>query len=174
MLDTGGQYLVDDDDEETASFRARDAEDLLISRGTAEDLDELVLLLGYREYRRIDGDGEKIYEKYREDWRRVFDQCEEWYKDYDQFMSWATGEDELKYLGRAKSSIEKIIAAAERYTAVEIRLLTDYGIRVFDLVTIVETLKERIRAIRQNKGRGGAGNRGTGGASRGSGGAGRE
>jgi hypothetical protein len=167
-LNSAGHYLVDNDDETTAGFRARDAEDLLISRGTAADLDELVLLLGYREYRAIEGQGEKIFEKYRDDWRRVFDRCAEWLKDYEQYMGWASGEDELKYLGRAKSVIEKIIAAAQRYKAVEVRLLTDMNTRVFDLVTIVETIKERIRSIRQS-GRGGA-NRGGGGGGRGTGG----
>jgi hypothetical protein len=52
----------------------------------------------------------------------------------------------------------------ERYKAVEVRLLMD-GVDKFSLVTEIEVLKERIRALQQG---GGGGNRG-GGNSRGGG-----
>ncbi len=154
--DVTGEYIVDQDDEKTVTFRAKDAEDLCISDGTVENLDDLALLLGIREYRVLEGNAVKIFENYTTNWRRTLDNCVEWLQDYEQFMGWASGDDELKYLGQAKGRVEKVIAAMDRYSAVETRLRMQYGVRKFDLVTVVETIKERIRGARQG-GRGGGG-----------------
>ncbi|MBT8486315.1 MAG: hypothetical protein KJO43_12100 [Phycisphaerae bacterium] len=164
-LDTDGDYIVDDSDEETAEFRAKSAEDLCISDGTVENLDDLALLLGMREYRVLDGGGETMFEDYQESWRRTLENCKTWLLDYEQFLGWANGEDTLKYLGQAKGRLEKVLAAIERYNAVEVRLGMEAGIRKFDLITLIEQLKERIRALRQaNRGAGrGGGGRGIGG-----------
>jgi hypothetical protein len=55
FLDTSGEYIVDADDERPTNFNAKHAEDFLVSSGTAETLDDLAMLLGYREYRIMDG-----------------------------------------------------------------------------------------------------------------------
>jgi hypothetical protein len=156
MLDTSGEYVVDDDEEAGVTFAARDAENFCISQGTVESLDDLALLMGIREYRMAEGEGEEIFEKYREDWRRSLENCKTWWGDYGQYMGWASGEDTLKYLGRAKATVQKILSAMERYKAVEIRVGMELGLRKFDLVTIIEQLKEQIRALRAS-GRGGGG-----------------
>ena len=64
----------------------------------------------------------------------------------------ATGDDQLKYLGQAKNRVEKVISAMERYDAVETRLRMQYGVTKFDLVTVVEQIRERIRAARPRRG----------------------
>jgi hypothetical protein len=163
-LSDEGEYLVDGSDGSTVSFNAKTAEDFILSDGTAESLDDLALMLGFREYRLAQGKAESIFEGHREGWRRSLDQCTEWFRDYEQYLGWANGDETLKYLGMAKGTLEKVLRAMERYKAVEVRLLMD-GVDKFSLVTEIEVLKERIRALQQG---GGGGNRG-GGNSRGGG-----
>lgn len=163
-LDTSGEYVVDSSDKRTANFSAKHAENFCISQGTAESLDDLALLKGIREYRVCEGDSEAIFEDYKEDWRRRFENCREWYLEYEKFRGWASGEDTVKYLGRAKQMLEKILSAARANKAVEFRIMTDYGLRTIQLETQIEQINEQLRAMRgqQRGGRGGRGG-GTGG-----------
>ncbi len=158
-----GEFLVDDDDENTVDFRAKDAENLAISDGTVETLDDLAFLLGYREYSVIEGAGEQLVENYTERWRRTFEDSKKCLQDCFQHQSWATGDETLKWLGRAKLDLEKIIKAMERYKAVEIRWRTDLGKSKLELEIEVEKIKEQIRALRQQGGGRGGGGRGMGG-----------
>ncbi|MHC4414396.1 MAG: Clp protease/crotonase-like domain-containing protein [Planctomycetota bacterium] len=164
-LNDQGEFIVDNDESKTLGLRAKTAEDLLISDGTVENLDDLAFLLGYREYRVIEGKGQDLVEDYVEQWRRVYEQTKGWWADYYQHKDWATGADTLKWLGRAKRDVEQIINAMERYEAVEIRWQTDLGVKKFDLETLVEQLKEQIQALKtQGRGGGyGVGGRGLGG-----------
>jgi hypothetical protein len=159
-LDKNGEYVVDDSDKSTVNFSAKHAEDFCISDGTAESLDDLALLMGIREYRVCDGAGEGVFEAYREDWRRRFENCAEWFADYEKFRGWASGDDAVKYLGRAKQMLQKIIAAARAHKAIELRLMMDYGVRLADLELMVDQMNEQLRAMRQRGGRGGGGGRG--------------
>ncbi|MCH8152805.1 MAG: hypothetical protein IH830_10600 [Planctomycetes bacterium] len=153
-----GEFLVDDDDENTVDFSAKAAEDLAISDGTVETLDDLAFLLGYREYRVIEGKGEQLVENYTEQWRRTFEDSKKCLQDHFQHQRWATGDETLKWLGRAKRDLEKIIKAMERYKAVEIRWRTDLGKSKLELEIEVEKIKEQIRALKQqDRGRGGGG-----------------
>jgi hypothetical protein len=161
ITDTSGEYVVDPSEDATITFTADQAEDFRISSGTAEDMYDLALLLGIREFRVLDGEAEAIFEDYTEDWRRLFEQTKDWWYDYAKYREWAQGDEALKYLGRAKSTVERIIGAMERYEPVEMRFMMEYGVRKFDLETIVEVLREQIRSIRQS-GRGGGGGRGGG------------
>ena len=160
--DQSGHVIVDDDDEATVGFSAKAAEDLRISDGTAETLDDLALLLGIREYRIIDGKGDDIFEAHQENWFRVFKAAEQELQDWQKYRGWASGEDTVKYLGRAKTSLEKILAAMNRYKSVETRLGMG-GVSRFWVETQIELLKEQIRAARQNAGFGGGGIGGGGG-----------
>jgi hypothetical protein len=165
---TTGEFVVDSDDERTVGFRSKVAEDLLISDGTVESLDDLAFLMGYREYREVGENGQGHVEDYVERWQKVFDQTREWYLDFQQHMGWASGDETLQWLGRAKRDLERIISAMERYRAVEIRWQRDFGVSKFELETQVEQMKERIRALKGGRG-GGLGGRG-GGPGRGPGG----
>jgi hypothetical protein len=161
----GGEFIVDDDDEKTVGFRAKVAEDLLISDGTVENLDDLAFLLGYREYNEVGGHGQEIVNDYIADWHKLFNQTKVWYQDYQQHMGWATGADTIRYLGKAKSELEKIIRAMERYEAVEHRWQRDLGISKFQLETQVEQMKEQLQALKSGRGaniggRGGGGGMG--------------
>ena len=156
-LDEYGEFVIDNDDEHTANFRANAAENLLISDGTADTLDDLALLLGFREYRVIDAYAKEVVDGYREGWRTAFKNTVTWWKDYQQYMGWAGGEDALRYLSKAKRSIERIIKAMDRYPPVELRWKEERGTTKFQLEMLIEELKLRIRALRQRGARGGGG-----------------
>ena len=156
-LDDSGEYIVDTSDKRTTEFRAKTAEDFCISKGTAESLDDLALLLGFREYQVQDGQAQKILDDYTADWRRLYDQSFDHIRDYQQFMSWATGDDAVKYLGKAKASIERVLASMERYKAVETRLLRETGTSKLDLITIIEQIKEHLRRPKDTQPAGGGG-----------------
>ncbi len=164
-LDEAGEFVIDNDDEKTANFRAKPAENLLISDGTAETLDDLALLLGFREYRVVDEYAKEVVDGYRKAWRRAYSKAVASWKDYQQYMGWANGEDALQYLGKAKRMIEQIIKAMDRYPPVELRWQQEVGSNKFQLEMLVEQLKQRIRDLRQQRGTrgGGGGGLGTGG-----------
>jgi uncharacterized membrane protein YgcG len=182
-LDTEGEYTLDDSDARTVNFTAKNAEDFCISHGTAETIDDVALMMRMREFRVAEGAAEEIFEDYKEDWRQAYEACKQSFLDYNKYMGWANGEDAAKYLGRAKRELEKIVVAIDRYQAVEIRLLAEFGQAAsrFNIITQIEILKERLRAMRQQRGgtgasggasggRGPAGGSGGGGRGRGRGG----
>ncbi len=171
-LDTRGEYVVDSSEERSVNFFAKDAENLCLSKGTAENLDDLALLLGIREYRVMDSEGEQVFDTYHKSWRRSFENCVEWWDDYNLYMSRAGGDEAIGYLGKAKKTIERMLAATKRHEAVKIRLMTDLGLRQFDLETIIEQLKIQIASLRQGRGRGGGGGGRGGGSGGGPGGGG--
>lgn len=90
-LNGEGDYVIDGSDEETALFTAKTAEDFGISDGTAETLDDLLMLLGYREYRLVDGPAERKLEEYQANWRRAYEQAQEALIDYATHLGWAGG-----------------------------------------------------------------------------------
>ncbi len=165
-----GEFVVDSDVKNTVEFRAKSAEDLLISSGTVESLDDLLFLMGYREYRLVDGQGEKLVDAYIDQWRKAFDQTKEWYADYQQHRGWAGGDEALKWLGRAKRDLEQIISTMKRYKAVGFRWQTDMGISMDKLEVEVEKIREEIQALKDGRRGGGGGNRSGGGMSGGGGG----
>lgn len=157
-----GEFVVDDNTEKTVGFRAKIAEDLLISDGTVENLDDLAFLMGYREYCDVGANGQQMVEGYVEKWRKIWDQTQVWYQDYFQHQGWAGGDETLKWLGRAKRDLEQIITAMNRYKAVEVRWQYDMGITKLSLEIEVEKMKEQIRALKSGRGASGGGGGGGG------------
>lgn len=162
--DTAGQWVVDSSADNVANFNASLAEDMGLSQGTVENLDDLMFLMGYREYDEADS-GKEMVEKYVSDWRRTFDRCKTWWADAQQKMGWATGDDAIKYLGSAKTDLERILRACRQYPAVEARWQQDYGMSILQLELQIEGIKDQIGDMRRgNQGRGrSGGNRGRGG-----------
>ncbi len=161
-----GEFVIDNDDEKTLALRAKAAEDLLISNGTIDSLDDLAFLLGYREYREIDGKGSQLVDTYVEKWRAQFEKTKELWADYEQHLNWASGDETMRWLGKAKRDLEQIIKAMNRYKAVETRWRTDINQTKLGLEIEVEKLREQIRALkstrRGNYGGGGGGGFGGG------------
>lgn len=167
-LNNRGEYTVDNSDKRTVDFTAKTAEDFCLSDGTADTLDDLALLLGIREYRLLEGKAEKEHEKYVEDWRRTLDRALTQLEDYNVYMSQASGRDAIKYLGKAKNTLQKVIGAINRYRAVEMRL-RDQGVSKMGLEVTIEQIREQLRALSRG-GSAGGGGRGGGGSGFGAGG----
>jgi hypothetical protein len=148
--DLFGEEVVDASDERVAGFRSKEAEDLCISDGTAETLDDLALLLGFREYSVIDEHPDKIFEGYRTDWRGTFDRALKLWKDYQQYLQW--GE-----LNKAKRSLEGVLQAIKKYPAVATRIRDELGLTELYVEIMLERLEEQMK--QGGGGRGGGGGR---------------
>ncbi|MBC04353.1 MAG: hypothetical protein CMJ34_13785 [Phycisphaerae bacterium] len=157
----GTVWTIDSSDKSVARFDADSAEQVMLSRGTVQNLDDLMFLLGYREYGTADS-GEKLVDDYKETWRRTFERCASWLKDARDRQSGGT----LADLGAAKNALEKVLKAGQRYPAVAARLRQDYGIDLFQLETQIEAMKRQIAEGRRS----GRNRRGGGGSGRGGGG----
>ena len=141
----GTAWTIDSNPKAVARFDADSAEQVMLSKGTVENLDDLMFLLGHREYNEANS-GVEIVDDYKETWRRTFERCESWLKDARDRQGGGT----LADLGAAKASLEKVLRAGQRYPAVAVRLQRDYGIDLFNLETQIETMKRQIAEGRRN------------------------
>lgn len=171
--DENGTYVVDPSDKTPAAFDAKSAEDLLLSKGTVDELDDLLFLLGYREWDRSlvekKEDGAKFTEDYVKRWRKSLEQCIENIDTYERELGWANGDDAVAHLGKAKKAMEEILAAMTKYEAVEKRL-RKYDLSIVQVKLNIQTLKEQIAAANKKKPGGGGGSAPGGGRGRGLGG----
>jgi hypothetical protein len=159
-LGTGGEYDIDRSTERVAKFTARTAENFGISSGTAENLDDVALLLGLREYDVIDANSRAIFDGYVEDWRKTLERAEQLAEDYQKHMSWAQGEDYITYFGRAIRDLEGILRCIRQYDAVRIRAAQQYGIQEQQIELQIKIMKEQLAAARRgNRGATGRGGR---------------
>ena len=161
-LDGEGEYLVDGNPNVTTSFTSRDAENFCISKGTADDLDDLALLLGVREYRVCDGSGREIFEDHVEGWRNSFERAEDALQSLPEIGADPTL-DAMAKLGKQKKAWETVLRQIRRYDATAIRLLYKYGLNESAAIIQIEIIEEQIRQIRRSQ-------RGNRGGSRGGGG----
>lgn len=173
--DEDGTYVVDSSDEHAASFNAKSAEDLMLSKGTADDLDDLIFLLGYREWDKSlvekKEDGAAIIDEYINRWREGYTRSREYWNTYRREIGWSGGDPDeaIAHLGKARKALQDIIDIMKRYPAVEARWKSRRSGNRLDLITVEQLLKEvkqQITAIeraRQQGRRSGGG--GTGGGS---------
>jgi hypothetical protein len=159
LNDTTGVWIVDGSNEGVVNFEATLAEDTLLSDGTADSLDDLMFLLGYREYTQTES-GPKLAKQYVADWRKALERCEELKGEIDDV------EPTVQGLNKAKGALEKILAAMKQFPAVQKRI----GNKQSDIEIMIDNIKKDIqRAKDAGKGNGGSGG---GGNSRGLGGGG--
>lgn len=140
--DTTGTIVVDSDENRVANFDARLAEDLGLSRGTADSVEDLMFQLGYREWDDSLGksgqDGVKLVGDYITGWRKAWTDSLEAYGQYDQ----ASKATDAKSTGKAVKALEQIKSAMTRYPAVELR----WKMRGMDRSAVeglIKQLKER-------------------------------
>ena len=158
LTDTTGVWIVDGSNEGVVNFEANLAEDTMLSDGTADSLDDLMFLLGYREFTQTES-GPKLAKQYVTDWRKALERVEELAGDVEE------AEPTVQGLSKAKSSLERILAAMKQYPAVATRLrmkTTDVQIQIDNIKKDIERVKE---AEKGNRGAGssGGGGRGLGG-----------
>ncbi len=166
--DTSGMWVVDSSDQAACAFNAQLAEDAMLSDGTADSLDDLMFLLGYREFEKLDS-GEKVGAQYIKDWRKAMDECTKNMEDA------AETEDTVAGLGKRKGYYEKTIALMKRYPAIEKRReMQQRGVSIIALEGAVDDIKKEIQRQREaeKQGRQNGGGGGGGGGGRGLGGGG--
>ncbi len=158
----GVVWEIDGSDKAVARFDSDSAENVMLSQGTVTDLDDLIFLLGYREFDQANS-GVELHERYVEAWRRTYERCQEWLKDIRD-----RGGSTVQDLGAQRNLWENILGGMRRYPAVEARLKRETGMGTFEVETEIEKIKEGIRRARQN----GRDNGGRGGSRGGNGGGG--
>ncbi|MBM4112322.1 MAG: hypothetical protein FJ253_02940 [Phycisphaerae bacterium] len=173
--DVDGTYVVDNSEKAVPVFNAKAAEDLMLSKGTCDDLDDLMFLLGYREWDKSlvekKEDGAPLVDDYIKKWRAAFAKCREAWRTYEREMEYASGEDALAHLGKARKALQEILDAMNKYPAVEKRMGAA-GIRKIDIERLLREIREQITAIEGRK-RAVRGGGGLSGGGRGIGGSGR-
>ena len=163
--DTTGTWVVDSSEERAVRFEAPVAEEILLSDGTADTLDDLVFLLGYRDYTKIET-GEKIAKQYTDDWRKGMKNVLEWMEEASQT------EDDIAGLGRRKSFYEKVLAALKSFPVIEKRReIAGNGISRQAIEGAIDDIKKDIQRQRDAE-KGVRGGNGGGGGGRGLGGGG--
>ena len=167
--DTSGSWVVDSSADLPLNLSASVAEDILLSDGSADTLDDLMFLLGYREYTAIDS-GEKLGKQFTEDWRKAMKNIFTWMEEA------AETEDSVQGLGKRKSLYEKVVAAFKAYPFIEGRReCQQQGINRQAIEGAIDDIKKELQRLREaekeNGGAGGGGG-GSGGGGRGLGGGG--
>ncbi len=164
LADTSGTWVLDSSKDAPVNFQAQIAEDTLLSDGTADTLDDLMFLLGYRDFVKVDS-GEKIAKQYTDDWRKAMKNVQEWLKDAGEV------DDSLIGLGKRKSFFEKIVSALKQYPVIEKRRELG-GINRLQLENEIDNIKKQIQKMRDAGKNNGGGGGGGGGGGKGLGGGG--
>lgn len=159
LPNTTGTWIVDSSKDNVANFSATLAEESGLADGVADDLDDLMFLLGYREYKKLEN-GEKIGGTYVEDWRKAFERCKDWLRDASEADGDAAG------LGKQKSLLEKVVAAMKQYPAIEYRMRMEGLPGRVQLELQIDNIRKEIQRYKDAE----KANRGTGGSSGGGGG----
>ena len=161
--DTKGHWVVDGRDDSTAGFSAESAEELGLSKGSADSLDELLFVLGIREFERVPDDGEKLHKEYVDAWRKAYDQCTKLIEEANVAQEDAQNANPKGNLNKAKSALDRVLGLMKKYPPLEARL-QQFGINRLAVETEILNLTEQLRALSQSQqGQGASG----GGGSRG-------
>jgi hypothetical protein len=154
--DASGTWVVDGSaDRITANFNAELAEELGLSDGTVSDdpitmIDDMMYQRGYRSFERMSADGAVIVNEYIEGWRKALEDIVEAYPKYEEALGDATGANEKKFVQKAKSILESVLAKLKKYPAIEIKLRQEFGITRLEIETEILRLQERLRGLNKS------------------------
>ncbi len=154
--DASGTWVVDGSPERiTANFNAELAEELGVSDGTVSDdpatmIDDMMYQRGYRSFERIPEDGAVIVNEYIEGWRKALADIVEAYPKYEEALGDATGANEKKFVQKAKSILESVLAKLKKYPAIEMKLRQEFGITKLEIETEILRLQERLRGLNKS------------------------
>ncbi len=165
--DDAGTWVVDGSEKAFAEFDAETAEDLGLADGTANDVDELMFIRGFREYQLVhaDGDstsgaGEALMAKWQKEWNRAFDSAEELWQEARSKLQL----DGAKYLDLAKKNYERIVSILEKNDAALTKWRMTRHPSLDQLKDQIEQWRQeqiaRNRAKKDNQGGGSGGGRG--------------
>lgn len=150
--DSSGTFVIDSSDTLVANFDAKTAEDFGLCDGIADNIEDLMFLLGYREWDDSLGknnqDGVKIVGDYITEWRKTYAKSVESLNEFEKNKS------DPKKINSAKQALEKIRDSMKKFPAVEYRWKIDRGLDLNEVETMILKLKEQ--------GKSGSGSGGTG------------
>lgn len=145
----GSWYVIDTTDDASARFNSKLAEDTGLADGIAEDMADLMSLLGYPEFTTVDS-GEKIYRDTNSAWRRRYRESKKWMEDFQQPV------DDPKDLGKRKQILEKMQQAFKQSPQFAKMWEWTRGLTEDQLKLLIEQLTEQIRSYqKQQQGSGG-------------------
>lgn len=154
--DTKGRWIVVDNSMEAAAgFSSQAAEDTGLSEGTAENVEDLLGLLGYPEYSVV-GNGEKLYADSVRSWRAKWADVKKALQDFQKPM-----DDATKELPGRKVLVQKVLQAVKQSPQVAQMALWKYGLDQTRLEILLKEIEEQIR--QNQKSRTGGGRKGSGG-----------
>jgi hypothetical protein len=156
----GSWYVVDQSDEVSARFTSKTAEDTGLTDGVAQDMDDLMYLLGYPEYTKVDS-GEKIFRDTNAAWRKKYAETKKWMEEYQQPM------EDARDLGKRKQILEKMLAAFKQSPQLARMWEWTRGLTEDQLKILIEQLTEQIRTNQKQKQGSGSGSGPGGGGSMG-------
>ncbi|NBX25892.1 MAG: hypothetical protein EBQ99_07565 [Planctomycetes bacterium] len=154
--DRNGTFLIDGDPSRVANFDARTAEDFGLSDGTADSLDDVMFMLGYRAYddTLVKGgqDGTKIVGDYIAAWRKAWEDSQASFGEYERMAS----SGDPKELVKARKALEAVQGAMERFPAVELRWRMK-GLSKPQVEGLLKQLKEKAKPAKGGSRGGGGG-----------------
>ncbi|NBY67430.1 MAG: hypothetical protein EBQ58_01000 [Betaproteobacteria bacterium] len=146
--DTKGTFLVDGDSQAVANFDAKTAEDLGLCDGIADSIEDLMFLLGYREWDDSLGknnqDGVKIVGDYIAEWRKAYTKSIESFGEYEKNVA-------ASKFTAAKTALERVRDAMKKYPALEFRWRIQGRPGLDGVEKILLQLKEQSRSAPKNK-----------------------
>ena len=167
---TEGMWLVDNNPEEVANWSSKTALDTMLIEDTVSSLEDLVFVLGYREYEH-NTQGDEIAEKYTNRWRGSYAKCKVTYEDYRADRGLGTTNSQARVLMAKRKQLEEVLNHMNRYSAVERRMKDEYGLTISQLEFDIATYKDQIRQAKDaQRGGGRGGSRGGRGGGLGGGG----
>lgn len=150
------ETVLDANDEMECRLTAEACDDLCISDGTAETIEDLMVLLGERQFQVLEGKAGKIVSDHYEGWRDSYARAMDGMKSYQKWLGRASGRNLRSSLTKAEKALKTVRSCVMRYPEVGRRM----GGLTIDRIDI--WLKDLEKMKRSGKGRPGGGGGGGG------------
>ena len=149
--DTNGSwYVIDQSDDVSARFDAKAAEDTGLTDGIATDMTDLMVLLGYPEFTKVDS-GEKIYKDMNTAWRKKYAESKKKMEEFQEPV------DEIKDLAKRRAILDWMQQAFKQYPQFAKMWEWTRGLTEDQLKLLKEQIDEQIRAANKQKQQQGSG-----------------
>ena len=158
-----GEVSIDDSDEVTVLLPAYICDDVCLSHGTAETLEDLAVLLGERNFVVVEGQSNSIFTKHNEGWRDAWARAVKYYMDYRKWMGRLNSRNRKSNLNKAESALKRVRALAIKWPELAIRSRGTFSKTNLDLM-LLELEDIRKGASGRSGGGGGGGSRGPAGS----------
>ncbi|MEE2907837.1 MAG: hypothetical protein VX527_08385 [Planctomycetota bacterium] len=153
--DLKGDFIIDPSDEAAFIIPAYVCDDVCLSDGIAETMDDLTVLLGERNYRILEGPADEIIVEHHEGWTKAWDRALDAWKDYKKWLGRVSGPSRLANIGKAEKALKLLIGLTRKWPEVTTRSQGFFN--QTDLEILLEELDRMRRSGRDGRGSGGSG-----------------